>query len=283
MFVKVHELNMFYRVFRDNAEAQDLIPSLKTMIVLHGGFGLIDHQIEVSHWREFSKLVQVVFIDQRGCGRTEGGTIEGYSLKKYGEDIFGFCQSLKIVKPIIAGISAGGMAIMAYLTKHSDHPGAIILCNTEAKKSAEARKAAFLKFGSTQAAEAVDIFDSDPANIEKSKLFFETCVPYFSKNEFSLVPAFKEDWGIWKKFAVEWSTSMDYREALKKAITCPVLFLAGEDDPNHPLESSIETANSIPEKYRHFHVIAKTGAPVYQDQPEAFKKLINDFIKENLR
>jgi pimeloyl-ACP methyl ester carboxylesterase len=280
MFLKVNELNMFYRVFRDNQETQDFIPSLKTMVVLHGGFGLIDHQIEVAHWREFSKSVQIIFLDQRGCGRTEGGTLASLSLDQCGEDIYAFCQALKIKKPIIAGISMGGFAMMAYLTKHPEHPSAIVLCNTEAKKSAQARKEAFLKFGNLQASEAADIFDQDPGSIEKSKLFFEKCVPYFSKKEFALMPAFKEDWEVWSKCSREWSTTMDYRERLKKSIQCPVLFLAGEDDPNHPLASSVETANCIPEKYRHFHIIPQSGAPVYQDQPDAFKQLVSEFIKK---
>jgi pimeloyl-ACP methyl ester carboxylesterase len=137
----------------------------------------------------------------------------------------------------------------------------------------------FLKLGSDKAAQAASEFDNNPSDIEKFQKFAETCVPYFSKKPFTLMQGYKEDWNVWIKNAIQWSI-MDYRDDLKKSVQCPTLILAGEDDPNHPLASSTELAHCIPEQFRHFEVIANAGAPVYQDQPEAFNKAVSDFLKK---
>ncbi len=83
---------------------------------------------------------------------------------------------------------------------------------------------------------------------------------------------------LWLKNAKEWS-ELDLRETLKKNIACPVLILAGEEDPNHPLSCAIETAACIPKKYLSFDPIPGAGTPVYQDQPAAFRKQVIRFLK----
>ena len=94
-----------------------------------------------------------------------------------------------------------------------------------------------------------------------------------------LTPAAKQDLAVFAKHAVGWA-SMNYLTDLHK-IQCPVLYLAGENDPNHPLESSIQTANAIPKNFCYLHIIPDAGAPVYLDQPEIFNSLVTDFIENN--
>ena len=94
-FLQANDIKVFYRVFRNEVECSAADPKLKTMIVLHGAPGLIDHQIELEAWREFSKEIQVVFVDLRGCGKTEDGNLSRWSLKLCGEDLYEFCKALK--------------------------------------------------------------------------------------------------------------------------------------------------------------------------------------------
>lgn len=277
-FIQVNDIKMFYRVFRDEIEVSTVDSKLDTMIVLHGAPGLIDHQIELEAWREFSSLLQVVFLDLRGCGQTEDGDLSQWSLKLCAEDLHAFSEALHLEKPILAGVSSGGFIIMHYLANYAAQPKAIIFCNTEAKKSPVERKNTFLRVGTPEAARAAAVFDADPTNIEKSNTFFDTCVPYFSKKPFSLTPPAKTNIDLWIKNSKEWS-EMDFRESLKKNVQCSVLILAGEDDPNHPIACAIETANCIPEQYLHFDPIKDAGAPVYQDQPEAFRQRVTQFLQ----
>ncbi|MCX7124019.1 MAG: alpha/beta hydrolase [Gammaproteobacteria bacterium] len=275
-FIQSNDIKIFYRVFQNGVESATINPTLSTMIVLHGAPGLIDHQIEVEAWKSFSNTVQVIFPDLRGCGQTEDGDLNQWSLKLCSEDLHTFCQKLGIHKPILAGISSGGFIIMHYLAKYADYPRGIILCNTEARKSPTERKKVFLRVGTAKAAEAAAIFDADPTSLEKSNAFFETCVPYFSKKPFSLMSPAKTNTSLWLKNSKEWS-EIDFRENLKK-IQCLTLYLAGTDDPNHPLASAIEAVNCIPKAFVHFDPIQDAGAPVYQDQPDAFEKRVSNFL-----
>jgi proline iminopeptidase len=276
-FIIANDLNIHYRIFRDGAEVHSIDPNQKTMIVLHGGPGLIDHQMEAPYWN-FSKQIQIIFPDLRACGKTDDGDISKWSIDLCADDLYAFCKALKLENPLLAGVSTGGFVIMSCITKHPTLPGAIIFCNTEARKSPEARKKALLRKGAYEAAAAAEAFDKDPTNNEKAQIFFEKCAPYFSTASFQWIPPAKSNWDVWAKNSKEWA-AIDYRENLKRYVQCPVLYLAGVDDPNHPIDSSIETANAIPKKYLYFHAIPGAGAPVYLDQPEIFNTLVSDFIE----
>lgn len=277
-FVEINNLKMFYRIFHKHVEIEQLDHSQLIMVVLHGALGLIDHQIELEAFMSFSEKVQLVFIDQRGCGRTTGGTVDELNFKQCGDDLYNFCIALQIKNPILTGISMGGFVIMSCIEDHPSLPRAIIFCNTEAKKLPNERRNMFLKLGGSIAERAVVDFDNHPDDVDKTKIFFETCIPYFSKKPFSLTPPYKTDFNIWSKASKEWSTNMDYRETLKKSVRCPALILAGEDDPNHPLASAKQLVDSIPKQFCYFKPIPGAGAPVYQDQPESFKAAINEFL-----
>ena len=93
------------------------------------------------------------------------------------------------------------------------------------------------------------------------------------------MPPAKTNLDLWLKNSKEWS-EIDFRDTLQKYVQCPVLILAGEDDPNHPIASAIETANCIPNAYLHFDPIRGAGTPVYQDQPEAFRAGVFDFLRQ---
>ncbi len=108
--------------------------------------------------------------------------------------------------------------------------------------------------------------------------FFAICVPYFSKKPFTITKSAKTNMNLWLKNAKEWN-EMDFREILKKYVQCPVLILAGVNDPNHPIACAIETANYIPKKYLHFNPIQNAGTPVYHDQPEEFRIRIETFLQ----
>lgn len=68
-FVNANNIKIYYRIFLDGIEVETFHPQLKTMIVLHGAPGILDHQAELMAWKGFSKNMQVVFLDLRGSGK----------------------------------------------------------------------------------------------------------------------------------------------------------------------------------------------------------------------
>jgi pimeloyl-ACP methyl ester carboxylesterase len=94
---------MFYGSKLDVLESS--VREKHTLIVLHGGPGLVDHTLYVSFWSIFSNIAQVIFIDQRGSGRSNIKEHPYANLAQQGKDVYLFCEQLGIEKPILAGIS----------------------------------------------------------------------------------------------------------------------------------------------------------------------------------
>jgi proline iminopeptidase len=63
----------------------------------------------------------VIYLDHRGNGRSDAGPKELWTLAQWGDDVRSFCDALGIERPIVLGVSFGGMVAMAYATRH---PGA---------------------------------------------------------------------------------------------------------------------------------------------------------------
>jgi proline iminopeptidase len=119
-----------------------------TLLMLHGGPGS-DHSIYRPAYSALSDIVQIIYLDHRGNGRSEDGPRESWNLAQWGDDVRAFCEALGIVKPIVLGASFGGMVALAYATRHPEHPAKLVLISTEAVGGsyAERRVELFGRFG----------------------------------------------------------------------------------------------------------------------------------------
>lgn len=294
---------MFYTVVINGQEVQIIDPSLPAVIVLHGGPGIVDHQIEYDAWSKFSKLpTQIIFLDQRGNGKTDDGDPRLWNLMQCGLDIKNFCEKVRITKPIIAGVSWGGYVAMSYAIQFPNHSRGLILCNTEAKVDLIAKTAAYrtafkaLGFSHTMTpydeleindddkviAKIASIaceYDRNPSD-ENFSLFVKYCVPLFSRTTFELLPPTRVNMAMRKKFIGEESLNMDFRSKLA-TVPCPVLQIAGDRDPTHPYICAKETARCFPQGS--FVLLPDAGAPVYQDQAVRFEANVTPFIKKLIR
>lgn len=272
-YVAIDDINIFYTVIGDLEKNKDK----STLIFLHGGAGLVDHTLYTSFWSKFSKSCNVIFIDQRACGRSDKGDPEKWNLEQYGKDIFLFCEALNIIKPIVAGVSWGGYIAIAYGIQFPSHPKALILCNTEARINPTARYETFLRVANQQAADAVKAFDEN-WNSSTNHDYFQYCLPFYAKRAYT-----PEEFGsciknmeLWEKYMTTEHRFFDFTKEIHK-ITCPVLHLAGENDPVHPVFSAEETARYMGENCK-LEIILNTGDPVYRDKPNETEEIINNFI-----
>ena len=119
-----------------------------TLILLHGGPGF-DHTIYKPTFAALADIMQVVYLDQRGNGRSDRDAHENWNLAQWGDDVRAFCDALEIAQPIVYGASFGGMVALAYATRHPDHPAKLILVSTEARgySHLERRVALFERLG----------------------------------------------------------------------------------------------------------------------------------------
>src|SRR5437762_11187965 len=121
MRIKVNGTTLFFDV--EGAKLVADGPGMRerpTLLLLHGGPGF-DHSTFKPLYSALTDVAQVVYLDHRGNGRSDGGPQELWTLAQWGDDVRAFYESLGIVKPIVLDISFGGMVARSYSTRHPDH------------------------------------------------------------------------------------------------------------------------------------------------------------------
>jgi pimeloyl-ACP methyl ester carboxylesterase len=77
-----------------------------------------DHSIYKPDYSSLADMVQIVYLDHRGNGRSEDGPRDAWTLAQWGDEVRAFCDASGIVNPIVPGASFGGMVALACATRH---------------------------------------------------------------------------------------------------------------------------------------------------------------------
>jgi len=108
MRINVNGVRLFFDV--EGLELMTNGPHMRkkqTLLLLQGGPGH-DHSSFKPVFSELSPLVQIIYLDHRGNGRSDLGPKDKWCLRQWAEDIREFCGILNIEKPIVFGQSFGG-------------------------------------------------------------------------------------------------------------------------------------------------------------------------------
>ena len=286
MHVRVNGVRLFFDV-----EGAKLVPDgpvmreRPTLILLHGGPGF-DHTSYKPAYSALADIAQVIYLDHRGNGRSDAGPRESWTLAQWGDDVRAFCDALGIDKPIVLGVSFGGMVAMSYATRHPDHPGKLILVTTEAKGDSylERRVELFEKFGGPEVgALARRRFLEVKGQMDEAAVaaWRNLAMPHYTRR--SRAEAMGR--AIVRQDVLHWFTRPGDGEGHRfnflpdlHRIACPTLVMGGEDDPMTPIEAQADIAAALPKHLVRFERFADCGHGVIADQPERGLALIRDFI-----
>src|SRR5215469_9717127 len=103
-----------------------------TLIALHGGPGG-DHSYLKYELAPLADVVQLIFPDMRGTGRSDPTSSERWTVERWAYDVRALCSVLEIDKPIVLGHSYGGYVAIEYASRYPDHPAKLILYAAEAR------------------------------------------------------------------------------------------------------------------------------------------------------
>src|SRR5215467_10994035 len=112
MRVQVGDFKMFVDV--DGAKLRPDGPAMReapTVVLLHGGPGF-DHSNFKPDFAPLAEYAQVVYMDHRGNGRSDKSETSKWTLAQWGDDVRALCDALEISRPIVLGVSFGGMVAM---------------------------------------------------------------------------------------------------------------------------------------------------------------------------
>jgi proline iminopeptidase len=258
-----------------------------TLLLLHGGPGF-DHTIYKPAYSALADVAQVIYLDHRGNGRSDAGPKESWTLAQWGDDVLAFCDALGIIKPIVLGVSFGGMVAMAYATRNPSHPAKLILITTEAKGGSylEKRVELFEKFGGPEVGALARrrFFETkgqpdDHAVAEWRRLAMPLYTRKARDPDAMRRAIIRQD--VLQYFtrpgpSVE-SRTFDMLPDLNR-ISCPTLVMGGEDDPMTPIEAQIDIAAALPKHLVRFERFANCGHGVVPDVGEPAIRMIREFV-----
>jgi proline iminopeptidase len=241
-----------------------------TLIAMHGGPGF-DHQRLRPDLDPLADMAQVLYLDQRGNGRSLPSDPRTWTLERWGDDVRAICDRLGIEKPIVFGNSFGGLAAMSYMIRHPGHAAGVIVSSSGAWYDFERIFAAFERRGGTQARTAAENFWRRQTPEDHAE-YRRVCTPLYSTRppsdphqagrtiaNLEVARHFLQPGGELHR--------MDLRGALA-AVSCPVLVIAGRDDPITPPEFSEEIAAHLPPATTELHIFDGCGHGPFRDDPD---------------
>ena len=280
MYVEVNGTRLFVDV-----ENPGLVPDggtlrqKPTLLLLHGG-PAADHSQFRPAFSALTDVVQIIYVDQRGCGRSADSDPATWHLDQWGDDVKGLCDVLGIVSPIVYGISFGGYVAQAYATRHPGHPAKLILASTAAYMDFEAVYNAFDRIGGPEVAAIARERWTHPS-AEARAAYMARCVSLYR-------PALPEPppprrTVVNEAVAVHFSGEgrelmrMDFRPTLGR-IQCPVLVMVGDKDPITPMAFSEEIVAHLPPQFTRLERFANCGHGIHVNDPKRFFEVLREFI-----
>lgn len=98
------------------------------IVFVHGA--LSDHTAAARQLETFSDTYTAIAYDLRGHGRTTNPQHSPYSIDQLAEDLHAFITALGLERPVLCGVSMGGMVAQVYASRYPDHLRGLVLADT---------------------------------------------------------------------------------------------------------------------------------------------------------
>ena len=280
MKVRTGDVSLFFDV-----EGAKLVPDgprmreKPTLLCLHGGPGF-DHSSFKPAFSPLTDAAQLVYLDHRGNGRSDRSEPSQWNLARWGDDVRAFCDALGIEKPVVLGVSFGGMVAMSYATRHPDHPAGLVLASTTARTRLDRIEAAFGRLGGPEAATAARRYWTNPGR-DTLPDYAKRCFPLYSRTPRDPDANARTVWNfdVMFSFGGGEDASFDLLPDLAR-VKCPTLVLAGEDDPITPIGDSEDILAALPPGLGRLERFPDAGHGVWRDRPDEAFRRIRGFLQE---
>jgi proline iminopeptidase len=264
------------------------------LLFLHGGPGYNSYSFEVQAGRTFERRLKMIYLDQRGSGRSERPWTGAYSIPAMVEDIEALRKQLGVPKLALMGHSFGGALALEYAAAYPQHVAKLVLVSAASSiPDACAARVAFL----AQRYPA-DLAKARAAAAERKETP-DDCYFAFNSvsddirdrvNDETMFPDMKR---VWEQKDVDaksglrntgelggalWNNGfLSYRFNRFERLTMPVLVLAGQDDFAIGLPAQRALAGRLPQA----KLVAYPGAGhfPYLDVPQRFTDDVVRFLK----
>lgn len=262
----------------------DVAVERPTLVAVHGGPGL-DHTLLKAQLAPLADQVQILFYDQRGHGRSDHSTADHWNLPTWADDLRRLCDALGLVKPVVLGSSFGGFVALTYAGLFPDHPGGIILANTTGGRHDQAASVeTFRRLGGDEAAtvaerDFAELTEESAAEFERVCLPLYSTTPGFAGQSRQMLARSIHTTEVNLHFFRNEQPRFDPWDLAPK-VHCPVLVLAGADDPISPLSLVEQLAGRLPAGTTRLVRLPQAGHTIFRDQPDLAFSAVEEFMLE---
>jgi proline iminopeptidase len=216
-----------------------------TVVIVHTGPGS-DHTAYKEHIGPYlAQDAQVLYVDQRGCGRSDRSDPSHWNVETWSSDLRGLLHRLGVERPIVLGAGFGTFIALRYAQRWPDELSKLVLANPTARVVTTRIVARYDELGGPVAGEVAHEFLENPSETTVAAFLrdcFPVMVPLNDPARLILLPL----WNL--ELAVHWTATemrtLDLRPDLGR-ITAPTMVLAGTDDPQYPLASIDEVIDGL--------------------------------------
>ena len=249
-----------------------------TLVCLHGGPGF-DHSGFKPAFSGLADIAQIIYYDHRGHGRSDERPSSEWTLDIWADDVVRLCDALGIVKPIVLGQSFGGFVAQRYIARHPGHASKVILSSTSPHMALERKLVMFEKLGGKAARELARQFWSQP-DPQTWAAYWAGCRKLYNRTE-------PRDQGAAQRMLVRDEILLHFVAGEKQGLAllpglaaaqCPVLVMAGEEDPVCPLADAQDIAAALPPQWAKLVSFPGAGHGAWRDDPQAAFATLREFI-----
>jgi pimeloyl-ACP methyl ester carboxylesterase len=254
------------------------------VVAVYGGPGL-DHMTVKAALGPLADDFQVLYFDLRGHGRSDHSSAEFWNMQTWADDLRRLCDALGLRKPVVLGSSFGGFVALAYAGLFPDHPGGIILANTDGGRMDHERVIeAFGRLGGDEAAAVARRTHADKTGDSQAE-FIRVCYPLYSATpgwpdeSRQFMARMIKNMDVSLHFSSQHASDLD-PWSVTGAVRCPVLVLTGEDDPICPLPVVEELASRLPAETTRLVTLPGARHTIFRDRPDLAFPAVRNFISQ---
>jgi proline iminopeptidase len=270
------------------------------LVILHGGPGA-SHDYFLPYLLPLAKRNKLVFIDERGCGRSQKlDSIAGYTVENMAEDVEAVRKTLNLGKINLLGHSYGGVLAQAYALKYQQNLARLILCSTF--HSTGKMNEVFNRMKDKMAPELrqrIEKMEKEGLyghgrDYEKNRYTDEYMIAAWGEGYFPYLyqknpdpnydpvgnglmswDVYREMWGSHGEFIIDGNLkSVEYTDRLS-SITVPTLITVGDNDESAPYLSQEMNRLIAGSK---LVIFPKSGHMTFVDQPGLFISSVDEFL-----
>ena len=251
-----------------------------TLLLLHGGPGF-DHSCFKPGLSPLAEVVQMVYLDQRGQGRSARVPLESCTIGRMADDAAALSGALGLGKPVVLGHSFGGFVALTMALRHPDAVGGLVLVGTAAATVEMGDLAAVRERGGPEALDAaLRVFGGDCSEAAVADFFRLVAPVYGSGPEAdgpiaAMFARFVFAPEVAAHFFAHQATGYDVRPRLGE-VRAPTLVVVGESDWVCPPAAAEALARGIPGA--ELLVMSETGHFPFVERPEPFVGAVRDYV-----